>query len=92
MAADGVEDLPARHAPLAVQADEGVAVPAELFGIDRRAVAGDDPFLLQSVDASLDRRGAERDLPADVLKRTAGVLLQQRNDLPIDLIHIASVH
>ena len=91
MALDGGEDLAARHPPLAVQAHEGVAVPAELLGIDGGAVAGDDPVLLQAVDTALDRRRAEGDLPADVLERTAGVLLQERNDPAIYLIHITLV-
>jgi hypothetical protein len=43
--------------------------------------------VLEAVDAPLDRRRAQRDARADVLERAASVLPEQRNDLPVDLVH-----
>ena len=64
-----------------------MGAPAEAAGIDLRAVAADDAVRLQPVDPPLDRRRAQRDPQADALERAPGVLAEQRNDLPVDVVH-----
>ena len=48
-------------------------------------IAADHAVLLQPVDPPLDRRRRQRHARADVLKRAASVLPQERNDLLVNL-------
>src|SRR4051794_36642111 len=61
--------------------------PAEGGGIDDGGEAADDTVGAQAIDAALDRGGAEGDVGSDVLEGTPGILLQQRNDSPVDRVH-----
>ena len=75
------------HPPLAEQRDEGLRLPAEAAGVDERRVAAEDAVGLEPVDAPLDRGRAQRDLLADALEGAPGVLAEQRDDLPVDVVH-----
>ena len=84
---DRVAHLGGRHAPLRVERDERVRAPAVAAGVDLGRVAADHAVGLEPVDAPLDRRRAQRDLQPDALERAPRVLTEQRNDLPVDVVH-----
>jgi hypothetical protein len=62
--------------------------PSEAAGIDLGGVTADHAVGLEAIHPSLDRGRAERDAHADALERAARVLAEQRNDLPVDVVHL----
>jgi hypothetical protein len=84
---DGVAHLGGRHAALAVERHERVRAPAVAARVDLGGVAADHAVGLEPVDAPLDRRRAQRDPQPDALERAPRVLPEQRNDLPVDVVH-----
>ena len=87
VALDGVAHLGRGHPALAVERHERVRAPAEAAGVDAGRVAADHAVGLEPVDAPLDRRRRQRDAQADALERAPRVLPEQRNDLPVDVVH-----
>jgi hypothetical protein len=86
---DRIAHLGGRHPALAVERHERVRAPAVAAGIDLGRVAADHAVGLEPVDAPLDRGRAQRDAQADALERAPRILPEQRNDLPVDVIHQA---
>src|SRR4051812_41494225 len=90
MVLDRVAHLGRRHPALAVQRHQRVRGPAEPAGIHAGRIAADHAVGLEPVDAPLDRRRGQRDAQADALKAAPSVLSEERNDLPVDVIHYAT--
>jgi len=76
-------------APGEAQFGERLDRLAEVGVVDERRVTTDDAGRLQAVDAPFDRRGREPDLLPDGALGTAGVLLQEPDDLPVNGVYIA---
>ena len=87
VALDRLADLGGGHPPLAGELDERVRAPAEAARVDGRRVAAHDAVRLQPVDPPLDRRRRQRDPQPDALERAPRVLPEERNDLPVDVVH-----
>lgn len=72
-----------------LQIDKGGDREAELFMVDLRPVAGDDPVLFQLLNAGgRSRRGKEHPL-GQMLERHARILLQHFDQFHINFIHMA---
>ena len=84
---DGRAHLGGGHAALAVEGHDRVRRPAQRGRVDDRRVGPQHAVGLQAVDPPLDGRRAQRDALADGLERAARVGPQQRNDLPVDVVH-----
>lgn len=75
---------------LHLQGDERLDPVAHRRSGDLRLIAGDEPGGLQPLDACADRRGGEEHLLGDHLERRARVVLQNRQNLAIDIVHANS--
>src|SRR5258708_35501313 len=60
---------------------------ADRFGRDQRHPLQDDASLLQALDALPARTLRQADAMRNLRQRTAGILLQEHHDLPVDRIH-----
>jgi hypothetical protein len=72
----------------AVELDEGLGRPAHGGRVDDRGEPLDHPARSKAVDTSLDRRGGEGDLGADLGVRRARIRHEQRNDSLVDGVHL----